>query len=95
MNIGGVGRNDEALVGPMHEVARGIDTDAPGPDVAAPMGVLLVLAVPIVGGVLLVVEHLEAVGFDLLAFGIEPRTGRADGCWLLAIGCRRGTMAAR
>lgn len=54
----------------MHEVTGGVGTDTPGPDVAAPMGVFFVLTVPIVGRILLVVEYLEAVGFNFLTLGV-------------------------
>jgi len=40
---------------------------------------LLVLAIPVVGGVLLVVEDLKAVRLNLLALGVEPGAGRMDG----------------
>ena len=85
-----VGRDDQAQVFPVVEVCGLVGADAPGPDIGSPKRVLLVLAVPIIGTVLL--ENLESVGLDGLAGGVQPDLAGLDAVIVLP-GLRLGGNA--
>ena len=78
----GARRDDQALVLPVHEVRRAVAADAPVPDARravgglGAVGLLLVLAVPVVDPVL--EEDGAAMRLDALAFGVEPGLAGKD-----------------
>ena len=53
---------------PVAQIRGRVDLEAPGPDTVFAVGVLFVLAVPVVDAVLIV--HSTAVGLNALALGV-------------------------
>ena len=62
--------DDQPQVFPVVKVLRAIGSYAPGPDIGAAQGVLLVFTIPIVGAVLF--DYLRRMGLDGIAIGVEP-----------------------
>ena len=72
----GLGRDDQAQILPVIQIPGFIHAHAPVPNAVFPVGLFLVLAVPIVFAVL--VENGAAVGLNALALGVQPNLAGPD-----------------
>ena len=73
-----IGRDHQPFILPVIQVFGGIAAHTPMPDAVLPIGMLLVLAVPVVDAVF--IQNRPAMGLNALSCRIQPHLAGTNGC---------------